>query len=116
MSSSSPPPTLPPTLATPLRQAIDKANTADARIQALLLSTLEGVPLGRVAHTDHASYEALETIWAPPSKQYGLLGKVKKVTAFYDHAVVLHVYQGPLVCKRLCFRLRQSSQSLYARS
>lgn len=60
---------------------------------AVLLSTAEGVPLGRV-YADLATplseevLSSIESTWAPASKQFPLLGLGKEariVTAIFDH-------------------------------
>ena len=84
---------LPANLQNTLHQIVDRVNTANGGIRAILLSTAEGVPLGRV-YADRSTplnedvLTNIESIWAPASKQFPLLdmGKeVKTVTAIYDH-------------------------------
>ena len=102
MSSSS---LLPAALQKNLQQIVDRSNQSGASIQAILLSTTEGVPLGRVVVTTAVNEEVLatiESVWAPAAKQFPVLGleKVKQVTAMYDHGTLVHVYQGPMVRRR----------------
>jgi len=87
-----------------LQQIVERANLSGASIRAILLSTTEGVPLGRVyANNDQPLNEevlaSIESVWAPASKQLPVLGmdKVHQVTAIYDHGVLVNVYQGPMV-------------------
>lgn len=105
---------LPAALQTSLVNIIRRANLSGASLQAILLSTTEGVPLGRAyAPTESGlllplpSEEVLssiETDWAAPSKQLPLLGldKVQQVTAMYNHGTLVHVYQAPVVVTLLC--------------
>ena len=46
----------------------------------------------------------LETVWAPASKQFPVLGldKVQCVTAIYNHGILVHLYWPPLVVTILC--------------
>jgi predicted regulator of Ras-like GTPase activity (Roadblock/LC7/MglB family) len=101
---------LPKALQTCIEQIIYAANLSQAGIRAVLLSTTEGVPLGRVvaepndAETLHPDLlQMMESVLAPASKQVPVLGKgkLKQVTAFYDHGIVVHQYQGPVVGARL---------------
>jgi hypothetical protein len=112
---------LPAALQNSLQEIVDQANQAAAEIRAILLSTTEGVPLGRVyARSSNSSSDphhqqqqqqlneevlaSIESVWAPTSKQFPVLGleKVHQVTAIYDHGILLHVYQTPLVVTILC--------------
>ena len=109
---------LPKNLQSSLSQIVDRVNTASSssnqNIRAILLSTAEGVSLGRVIANKSLLNErvlaSLESTWAPASKASSLLLKngssgsedsVKMVTAIYDHGTVLHVYQAPVVSFRL---------------
>ena len=100
---------LPANLQNTLHQIVDRVNNANGGIRVILLSTAEGVPLGRVyaassrnstttsGGTSSPSQSQplnedvltnIESIWAPASKQFPLLdmGKeAKTVTAIYDH-------------------------------
>jgi hypothetical protein len=113
---------LPAALQNSLQEIVDQSNQAAAEIRAILLSTTEGVPLGRVyarsgggsgssdqQHQQLLNEEVLasiESVWAPASKQFPVLGlgngKVHQVTAIYDHGILMHVYQTPLVVTILC--------------
>jgi Mitogen-activated protein kinase kinase 1 interacting len=111
---------LPAALQNSLQEIVDQSNQAAAEIRAILLSTAEGVPLGRVyASTSTGSSSdqhqqlllneevlaSIESVWAPASKQFPVLGlgnKVHQVTAMYDHGILMHVYQTPLVVTILC--------------
>ena len=101
MSSST---LLPAPLEASLQQIMVRSNQSGANIRAILLSTTEGVPLGRVYASDQPLNEdvlaSIESVWAPAAKQIPVLGleKLKQVTAIYDHGVLVHVYQGPMVC------------------
>ena len=74
-------------------------------IRVILLSTSEGVPLGRTLAESEVEYlredvlSSLESTWAPPSKLCSLLkmDKVQSVTASYDHGTLVHLYQSPVV-------------------
>lgn len=101
---------LPASLQTSLGSIIQRANQSGAAIRVILLSTTEGVPLGRAYAADDTTplneevLASLESVWAPPSKQFPLLGldKPRQVTAIYNHGTLVHVYQGPLVVSILC--------------
>lgn len=82
---------------------VDRVNSCGGGIQVVLLSTSEGVSLGRVAATTDGGDDMLwneevlanlESTWAPPSKQFPLLqqGDVATVTAQYDQLTLIHVY------------------------
>ena len=93
---------LPSSLQNSLQDILQQANLRGASIRAILLSTTDGVPLGRVPLTNTLNEEVLasiESVWAPASKQFPVLGleKVKQVTAIYDHGSLIHVYQAPMV-------------------
>ena len=100
---------LPASLQKALQGIVERANLRGAVLRAILLSTTEGVPLGRVVvgddnHNTTLNEEVLasiESVWAPASKQFPVLGldKVQQVTAIYDHGTLVHVYQAPLVRK-----------------
>ena len=100
---------LPAALQSSLANIIQRANLSGASIRVILLSTTEGVPLGRAyAPNNTALHEealtSIETDWAPPSKQLPLLGleKASQVMALYNHGTLLHVYQAPVVVTILC--------------
>eukprot|EP00339_Tiarina_fusa_P003420 CAMPEP_0117085888 /NCGR_PEP_ID=MMETSP0472-20121206/60330_1 /TAXON_ID=693140 ORGANISM="Tiarina fusus, Strain LIS" /NCGR_SAMPLE_ID=MMETSP0472 /ASSEMBLY_ACC=CAM_ASM_000603 /LENGTH=105 /DNA_ID=CAMNT_0004815231 /DNA_START=43 /DNA_END=360 /DNA_ORIENTATION=- len=97
---------LPANLQNTLHQVVDRVNLGNGAIRAILLSTAEGVPLGRVyadANTtlNEEILASIESTWAPANKQFPLLNmgkEVKTVTAIYDHGTVFHVYQAPQNC------------------
>ena len=102
---------LPISLQNSLYEIIDQSNLRGAGICAILLSTTEGVPLGRVVVeeqvVDHNKMPmnidvlaSIESVWAPASKQFPVLGleKLKQVTAIYNHGTLIHIYQAPMVC------------------
>lgn len=113
---SSPSNLLPVALQTSLVSIIGRSNQSGASIRVILLSTTEGVPLGRAYAPSDDDYQqqqhhwnedvlsSIETVWAPASKQLPLLGldKAQQVTAIYDHGVLIHVYQAPVVVTILC--------------
>jgi hypothetical protein len=108
---------LPASLQNSLQEIVQRSNQRAACIRAILLSTTEGVPLGRViapattSSTDGGSgggesnalqedgLAAIESVWAPASKQFPVLGleKVRQITAIYDHGTLVHIYQAPMV-------------------
>ena len=96
---------LPSALQETLEQIVERTNKAGAGIRAVLLSTTEGVPLGRVyggsdqPPLNEDSLASLESVWSPASKQLPLLGlrKTKQVTAIYDHGTLIHVFRTPVV-------------------
>ena len=105
---------LPASLQKALQGIVERANLRGAALRAILLSTTEGVPLGRVVVDDHDGDDnhntptlneevlaSIESVWAPASKQFPVLGldKVQQVTAIYDHGTLVHFYQAPLVRK-----------------
>ena len=102
---------LPASLQNALQGIVERANLRGASLRAILLSTTEGVPLGRVVCSSSSSDEhnanlneellaSIESVWAPASKQFPVLGldRVQQVTAVYDHGTLVHVYQAPMVC------------------
>lgn len=102
---------LPAALQSSLQGIVDRSNKAGAGILIILLSTTEGVPLGRVHASDDDQplnedvLASIESTWASPSpssKQLPALGfeKLKQVTAIYDHGTLVHVYQSPVVSPR----------------
>lgn len=107
MSSAS---LLPAALQSSLASIIGRSNMSGASIRVILLSTTEGVPLGRAYAKDCENLlheevlSSIETDWASPSKQLPLLGleKAQQVTAIYDHGTLVHVYQAPVVVTILC--------------
>lgn len=98
---------LPTNLQNTLEEIIQRVNACGGGLRAILLSTAEGVPLGRVMAKSTSAgslneevLASIESTWAPASKQLAALtmGKdVKSVTAIYDHGSVVHVYQAPVV-------------------
>ena len=84
---------LPASLQNTLHQVVDRVNACNGGIRAILLSTAEGVPLGRVYADNNSSLNeevlsSIESTWAPASKQFPLLNmgkEAKTVTAIYDH-------------------------------
>jgi hypothetical protein len=95
---------LPASLQNAMQEIVERTSQSGAVIRAILLSTTEGVPLGRVYAGDEPLNEevlaTLESVWAPASKQIAALGmeKVHQVTAIFDHGILIHVYQAPVVC------------------
>jgi hypothetical protein len=89
---------LPANLKSSLNEIIDRVNLSSGGIRAILLSTAEGVPLGRAYSKDdrrnpHFLNEDvlsnIESTWAPASKQFPFLNmgkEVKMVTAIYDQS------------------------------
>lgn len=97
---------LPASLQNSLQEIVERANQRAASIRGILLSTTEGVPLGRVIADQSLPGDVLasiESVWAPASKQFPVLGleKVKQVTAIYDHGTLVHIYQPPMVSLKL---------------
>jgi Mitogen-activated protein kinase kinase 1 interacting len=94
---------LPASLQNALKEIVERSNRSAAGIRVILLSTSEGVPLGRIFANDQPLNEdalaSIESVWAPASKQFPVLGldKVQQVTAIYDHGTLIHVYQTPVV-------------------
>jgi Mitogen-activated protein kinase kinase 1 interacting len=98
---------LPTSLQNSLQGIVQQSNLRGASIRAILLSTTEGVPLGRVMQQQQQQQQnlnedvlsSIESVWAPASKQFPVLGldKVKQVTAIYDHGSLIHIYQAPMV-------------------
>jgi hypothetical protein len=94
---------LPTSLQNSLQEIIEQSNIRGASVRAILLSTAEGVPLGRIVQQPSTLNEdvlaSIESVWAPASKQFPVLGldKVKQVTALYDHGSLIHIYQVPMV-------------------
>lgn len=84
---------LPANLQRTLHEIVQRTNKANGGIRAILLSTAEGVPLGRVyangsSPLNEDVLSSIESTWAPASKQFPLLNmgkEVKTVTAIYDH-------------------------------
>jgi hypothetical protein len=86
---------LPANLQNTLHEIIERANACGGSIRVILISTAEGVPLGRAySSTDREiplNEEVLsniESTWAPASKQFPLLNmgkEVKIVTAIFDN-------------------------------
>ena len=121
---------LPLSLQNALQEIVVRSNIAGAAIRCILLSTTEGVPLGRCIIDDDPHHHpdstnnipsgsvapsttndeviaSIESIWAPASKQYPILGcgRLQQVTAMYDHGTLVQIYQTPLVCKiYVCIR------------
>jgi len=100
VSAAAPTTRLPPALQSSLNEIVERSHLLGANIQAILLSTTDGVPLGRGYCTveDEAAVASVES--SPHCKHMSLLGMggVKQVTALYDHGTLLHVYQGAMVC------------------
>ena len=102
-------PTLPQKLHRTVQEVIHQSNLSMASVRCILLSTTEGVALGRVFAEEYNNdmnllneevIESIESVWAPASKHFPMLGldKIQYATAFYDHGVLMHVYfQAPLV-------------------
>lgn len=93
---------LPSALQTSLNQIVDRSQLRGANIQAILLSTTDGAPLGRGYCTieDDAAVAAIES--TPHCKHMSLLGMggAKQVMALYDNGTLIHVYQGALVSSK----------------
>lgn len=87
---------LPANLQGTLHQIVQQSNLSGGGIQVILLSTAEGVPLGRVYSDRNAPLNedvlsSIESTWAPASKQFPLLNMGKEartVTAIYDHGTL----------------------------
>lgn len=101
---------LPSSLQTALHELIERVNACDGGIRVILLSTSEGVPLGRILKDgDDALAEdllrSLESTWAPAPKQLPLLqqGKIQCVTAEFSNATILHLYEAPVVVTLLLY-------------
>lgn len=94
---------LPGPLEKVLKEIVHTSNLRGASVRAILLSTSDGAPLGRVVSSSSSLDEEvllnLESAWSPPNKSLGMLsmGKVNQITASYSHGSVLHVYQAPIV-------------------
>jgi Mitogen-activated protein kinase kinase 1 interacting len=95
---------LPSSLQNSLQEILQQSNLRGASIRAILLSTTDGVPLGRVVGPQQPPrneevLSSIESVWAPASKQFPVLGleKVKQVTSIYDHGTLIHIYQAPMV-------------------
>lgn len=98
---------LPTNLQHSLQLIMERTNAAAGGVRVILLSTAEGVPLGRVyssttkaSSLDEEVLSNIESTWAPASKQFPLLhmGKdVKVVTAIYDNRTLFHIYKAPVV-------------------
>lgn len=90
---------LPAALQSSLTEIVERSQLRGANIQAILLSTTDGAPLGRGYCTleDEDAVAAIES--SPHCKHMQLLGMggVRQVTALYDHGTLLHVYQGAMV-------------------
>ena len=84
---------LPASLQNTLHQIVERVNACNGGIRAILLSTAEGVPLGRIYADNNTPLNedvlsSIESTWAPASKQFPLLNmgkEVKTATAVYDH-------------------------------
>lgn len=84
---------LPANLQNTLHEIVERVNASGGGIRVILISTAEGVPLGRVYSAadratplNEAVLNNIESTWAPAAKQYPLLNmgkEVKVVTAIY---------------------------------
>lgn len=88
---------LPESLQFSLESTVRRVNGCGGGIQVVLLSTFEGVSLGRVCVStdwDEETLANLESTWAPPGKQFPLLqlGEARSVTAYYDNLTLVHIY------------------------
>jgi hypothetical protein len=89
---------LPDSLQSSLQSLVDRVNACGGGIRVVLLSTSEGVSLGRVVAGVEVQNEEvlanLESTWAPPSKEFPLLlqGHASTVTAQYEDLTLVHVY------------------------
>lgn len=93
---------LPASLQTALHELVDRVNAGGGGIRVILLSTSEGVPLGRIVGEgglEETTLTSLESTWAPAPKQLALLhrGRIATVTAMYETTTLLHVYVTPVV-------------------
>jgi len=94
---------LPESLETALHELVHRVNACDGGIRVILLSTSEGVPLGRIPAHDcdlqESLLNSLESTWAPAPKQLSLLKmkKISQVTAVYETATLMHLYYSPVV-------------------
>jgi hypothetical protein len=100
---------LPSSLQTALHELVDRSNAGGGGIRVILLSTSEGVPLGRIfgetgGLLEESTLSSLESTWAPAPKQLTLLlgkkaqARVKSVTAMYETgATLIHFYITPVV-------------------
>lgn len=87
---------LPANLQNSLQEIVERVNAAGGAIRVILISTAEGVPLGRVySPADRLTplnedvLSNIESTWAPAAKQFPLLNmgkEVKVVTAIYDQS------------------------------
>jgi hypothetical protein len=76
-------------------------------LMAVVLFLFPGIYIFQLGRTyaeapqslDEAVLSSMESTWAPASKPLPLLhlSKVQSVTAIYDHGIILHLYQAPLV-------------------
>ena len=97
---------LPVNLQNTLHEIIERTNACGGSIRVILISTAEGVPLGRAYSSadretplNEEVLSNIESTWAPASKQFPLLNmgkEVKIVTAIYDNSkfsslCVLHI-------------------------
>ena len=90
---------LPANLQNSLQEIIDRTNRCGGGIRLILISTAEGVPLGRTyaSTTEPSSLNEdvltdIESTWAPAAKQFPLLNmgkEVKIVTAIYDRGTFI---------------------------
>ena len=84
---------LPANLQSTLFEVVERANAAGGGILAILLSTAEGVPLGRVyanqtTPLNEDILSSIESTWAPAPKSTPLLGlgkEARMATAISDH-------------------------------
>ena len=91
---------LPANLQSTLHQIVDRVNASNGGIRVILLSTAEGVPLGRVyadrnMPLNEDILSSIESTWAPASKQFPLLNMGKEariVTAIYDHGEIVEKF------------------------
>jgi len=97
---------LPSALQSSLQELLERINSCGADVSVILLSTSEGVPLGRVyagnAEWHEEILSSLETTWAPASKHVPLLNLGKEIqvaTAMFDEVTLLHVYLSPVVSR-----------------
>lgn len=94
---------LPQSLETALHELVKRVNACDGGIKVILLSTSEGVPLGRIPSNDNDMDESvlssLESTWAPAPKQLSLLKRkrIQRVTAMYENVTLMQFYYSPVV-------------------
>lgn len=94
---------LPESLQTSLHDLVNRVNASDGNVRIILLSTSEGVPLGRISSgidMEESLLQSLESTWSPAPKQLSLL-KMKRIlqvkAEYEDKAILIHLYVSPVV-------------------